>query len=118
MEVSIPQVLNTCILETFLPLQFFSASLLSVSWIVDHWTQDVYGGSSQDRTIQRNFINTETAAINIVSWVFAETERLNLEQVTMAACVSLEQALERYTPPFRLHSVLAGLLVPVPDPHA
>lgn len=118
MEISRPQALNTWILETFLLLQFFSASLLSVSWIVDHWTQDVYVRSSQERTIQLNFINTETAANNIVSRVFAETQSLNLEQVTVAVYVPLEQALKRYTPPFRLHSVLTGLLVPVPDPHA
>lgn len=63
-------------------------------------------------------LHTESAAINIVSRVFAETQSLNLEQVTVAVHVPLDQALQRYTPPFRLHSVLTGLLVPVTDPHA
>lgn len=89
MEVSRPQDLNTWILETFLLLQLLSASLLSVSWIVDHWTQDVYVRSSQDSTIEWNFINTDSAAISIVSRVFAETQSLNLEPVTMVVHVPL-----------------------------
>lgn len=115
MEVSRPQALNTWILKTFLLLQFLSASLLSVSWIVDHWTQDVYVGSSQDRTIQWNFINTETAAMALGLCRNPEPQPW---QITVAVYVPLEQALKRDTPPFRHHSDLTGLLVPVPDPHA